>query len=387
MKKYYVSFIIVTIFTIIFISCTKNEDEQYVQVSPVNINYAQVPLPKLSDYNFFQGDIKLQNPVFGVIPYEPASSLFADYAHKKRFVWMPSGKSATYDGDDNVLDFPVGSVLIKTFYYENVQPNNTTKIIETRLLIKVEDDKITPTTINGSVVNVKSSGWKLYDYVWNESQTDAILDVEGFGNFVPVTFKENGVTKSVEYKIPSQSECTTCHKLNKNQENGGEISIPIGPKPQNLNTNYNYGTSTRNQLQMWMSNGYIDNSMPNLNTIRSAVNYKDTSKSLESRARSYMDINCAHCHRVGGHCDYVPQRFNLSNTDMYTFGVCLPPIFNIPDNPFVIKSGDADHSELIYRLSSDQGSEMMPIIGRTLIHDEGVQLMKDWINSLPNACP
>lgn len=97
-------------------------------------------------------------------------------------------------------------------------------------------------------------------------------------------------------------------------------------------------------------------------------------------------MNCAHCHRDGGHCDYTPQRFNFSNTDINSFGVCLTPLFNVPDNPFVIKAGDANHSELIYRISSTEASEMMPIIGRSLVHQEGVQLMKDWINSLPPSC-
>jgi uncharacterized repeat protein (TIGR03806 family) len=334
---------------------------------PVRFDLLQTPLPKLSDYHFFIGPLKDQKPGYKVVPYEPASSLFSDYAHKKRFIWMPQGTSATYDGDDNVLEFPVGTVIIKTFYYDNVQPANNTKIIETRLLVRKNDE------------------WKLYDYVWNENQTEAFLDTEGNGIFVPITWTENGATRSIDYKIPSQTECVTCHKINEN--NTGEKNTPIGPKPQNLNTTYNYGKFSRNQLEHWKRIGYIDNTLPNLASIYSAVDWRDTSKPLELRAKSYIDINCAHCHRVGGHCDYVPQRFNFSNMDMYTFGICLPPLFNIPDNPYVINAGDADHSELMYRINTNEGSEMMPIIGRTIIHEEGVALMREYINSLPNPCP
>jgi uncharacterized repeat protein (TIGR03806 family) len=337
--------------------------------APVLFDFSQVPLPKLSDYHFFVGPLKNQSPAYKVLPYEPASSLFSDYAHKKRFVWMPKNTKASYNGDDNVLEFPVGAVLIKTFYYDNVLPSNTTKIIETRLLIR------------------KNDGWHLYDYIWNEEQTEAYLDFDGNGIFVPVTWSENGITKSTTYKIPSQTECITCHKININQSANGEKETPIGPKPQNLNTNYTYGTFTRNQLTQWKKMGYINNTLPAINSIYSAVDWRDTSKPLGLRARSYLDINCAHCHRVGGHCDYVPQRFNFSNTDTYTLGICLPPLFQVPDNPYVIHAGDADHSELIYRLNTNEGSEMMPIIGRTLIHDEGVQLVKDWINSMNTTCP
>ena len=337
--------------------------------SPVKFDLTQVPFPKLSDYHFFVGELKNQTPAYAVLPYQPASSLFSDYAHKKRFVWLPKNTKASYNGDENVLEFPVGALLIKTFYYDNVQPANTTKIIETRLLIR------------------KADGWKLYDYIWNEQQTEAYLDTDGNGVFVPVTWIENGSTKSTTYKIPSQTECVTCHKININQTANGEKETPIGPKPQNLNTLYNYGTTTKNQLEKWKQMGYINNTLPALSSIYSTVDWRDTSKSLALRARSYIDMNCAHCHRVGGHCDYVPQRFNFSNTDTYTLGICLPPLFQVPDNPYVIHAGDADHSELIYRLNTNEGSEMMPIIGRTLIHDEGVQLVKDWINSMNTTCP
>ena len=372
------NYLLLFCFVLLSSACSQ-EDSGYVTLdaaknggsvsSPVKFDLTQVPFPKLSDYHFFVGELKNQTPAYAVLPYQPASSLFSDYAHKKRFVWLPKNTKASYNGDENVLEFPVGALLIKTFYYDNVQPANTTKIIETRLLIR------------------KADGWKLYDYIWNEQQTEAYLDTDGNGVFVPVTWIENGSTKSTTYKIPSQTECVTCHKININQTANGEKETPIGPKPQNLNTLYNYGTTTKNQLEKWKQMGYINNTLPALSSIYSTVDWRDTSKSLALRARSYIDMNCAHCHRVGGHCDYVPQRFNFSNTDTYTLGICLPPLFQVPDNPYVIHAGDADHSELIYRLNTNEGSEMMPIIGRTLIHDEGVQLVKDWINSMNTTCP
>ena len=243
-------------------------------------------------------------------------------------------------------------------------PSNTTKIIETRLLIR------------------KSTGWKAYDYVWNEQQTEANLEATNDGVFVPITFIENNVTRSTTYKIPSQSECLTCHKINPSQT--GEITIPIGPKPQNLNTTFNYTTGSQNQLAKWRSVGFIGNDVPT--NINSTIDYKDTSKSLEQRARSYIDINCAHCHRDGGHCDYTPQRFNYSNTNMNTFGLCLEPLFAIEGAPYVIKSGDANRSEIMKRINTTEGELKMPIIGRNLIHEEGVLLMTQYINSLPQTC-
>ena len=377
MKKIYLLRFLFTVLVLTVFSCSEEDD--YVQVSPVVLDVSQVPYPKLSDYNFFEGDMKDQNPAYKVLPYKPASELFSDYAQKKRFVWMPSGVKATWNGADNVMEFPIGAVLIKTFYYNDVtsfngvnQPSGTTKLIETRLLIKHRN--ATPT----------NSGWETYDYIWNEEQTEAFRDTQGDGIFIPITWNQSGVVKTIDYKIPAYTECNTCHKLNPNHTSDGEIVIPIGVKPQNLNNTYNYGGSSQNQLQRWISEGYLESGIPTV--ISSTVDYKDTSKSLELRARSYIDINCAHCHRDGGHCDYVNMKFNFSNTNMEDFGVCMVPLFNVENLPFVITAGDADNSEIIYRIGSSDGSVMMPILGRTIIHEEGVALMREWINSLPQHC-
>lgn len=385
MKKHY---LLTALFLLAFGLYSCSGDDEYLDLNsdvagkksgviidaPITLDLSQVPLPKLSDYRFFIGELKDQRPGYQVIPYKPASDLFSDYAHKKRFVWMPKGTHATYAGSDNVFEFPVGAVLIKTFYYDNVQPGNVTRIIETRLLIKKYQ------------ATANDSGWKMYDYVWNEEQTEAYLDSDGNGIFVPITFTENNVTRSINYKIPASTECATCHKLNPTQSANGEIAIPIGPKPQNLNTVFNYGGMTKNQLLRWKQAGYLDNSLPPLNAIYSTVDWRDTSKSLELRARSYIDINCAHCHRLGGHCDYTPMRFNFSNTNLNEFGLCMVPTAQIEGGPYVINGGRSAQSEMIIRMSSVEESVQMPIIGRTIQHQEGVQLMKDWIDSITTSC-
>ena len=85
MKKQYLLALIIITFLSLIVSCNNNDDE-YVAVSTVVVDLTTVPFAKLSDYHFFEGDLKNQNPSLDVLPYEPASSLFSDYAHKKRFV-------------------------------------------------------------------------------------------------------------------------------------------------------------------------------------------------------------------------------------------------------------------------------------------------------------
>jgi uncharacterized repeat protein (TIGR03806 family) len=319
--------------------------------------------------------MKNQIPALNVLPYEPISSLFSDYAHKKRFVWMPNGTKAVYNSDDKVLELPVGSAIIKTFYYDNVQPNNTTKIIETRLMIR------------------KSSGWIFADYVWNEEQTEAYFDLNG--SYVEISWKnENNIIKNVNYRIPNEVQCNVCHKYKETIDGEYfEKHIPIGIKPQNLNSNYTYGTETKNQLAKWIEQGYLEDNFSAPNQTNTVVNYNNTSADLETRVRSYLDINCAHCHNTNGHCDYRPMQFSFNQTGnangRTNMGVCVPTS-DMQDFPLtlstVIKPGNTEKSMLYYRINTTNEYFRMPLHGRTLIHDEGVALIGQWINSL-SGCP
>lgn len=330
---------------------------------PMEITVAELPYPKLSDYNFFYSDIANQEPVPGVLPYEPINSLFADYAHKKRFVWMPEGAKATYDGDGNILNFPEGTILVKTFYYENVLPENITHIIETRILFK------------------RGGEWHFSDYLWNEGQDEALLDLTTTGHNVPIEWTQNGETFSINYRVPSPSECFLCHK-------NSNLRIPIGPKPQNLNKDFNYADGTANQLQKWIETGYLDNStLPA--SITTVHDWEDESVDTELRVRSYFDMNCAHCHVDGGHCGARNLRLSFTeNADHYNMGICSVPDMPIPnlDDTTLIVPGDAESSILFFRVQTTSEEHRMPMTGRTLTHTEFVTLLEEWINSLTDVC-
>ena len=331
--------------------------------SPVNFDITEVPYEKLSDYNFYEGNLADLSPVYGVLPYEPINTLFSDYAHKKRFVWMPYNVSATYVSDGDNLDFPTGSVLIKTFYYDNVLPNNTTKNIETRLLIKKDD------------------GWIFANYIWDEAQQEAILNTTGNGFNVPIDWIENGETKSVNYRIPSETECFICHK-------SFDMIIPIAPKPQNLNSIYSYAEGMENQLEMWKEIGYLSNNNIPVN-IETVPNWKDISQTLETRVRSYFDINCAHCHVYGGHCGARSLRlaFRESNNPD-NLGICVEPDLQIPgyDGAKLITPGDAENSILFFRQATTLEEYRMPMNGRTLVDETFLPVLEEWINSLTEPC-
>ena len=341
-------------------SCSEEQSYTEVETSPVKMDLTAVPYAKLSDYNFFEGAMRNLEPVFGLIPYKPASELFTDYAEKSRFIWLPNGLKATYTSDSDILNLPVGAALVKSFYYNNVQPTNSKKIIETRLMIHQTD------------------GWIFANYVWDDTQTEAYLQPNG--SIVPITWTTTtGQTKSIDYKVPDETKCISCHAKS-------EVDLPIGIKPQNLNFNYSYPEGSKNQLAKLIEFGYLENTLPA--EITSVVDYTDVSKSLELRVRSYVDINCAHCHRDGGSAEYASLRFPFHLTENpENMGICVGTATPFNDVPrgYLVNPGDPNSSLVHYALSTNNSYLMMPRIGRTIVHEEALSLIGEWINSLP-AC-
>lgn len=358
-------FLYIALFCVLLASCS-SDDDSYIPLAPVSqvtVDLLQVPYPTLSEYGFFDDTLSDLKPTTGVLPYEPISSLFSNYAKKSRFIWLPDGSIGTYNGDANNIELPVGSVIIKTFYYDNVLPDNTRVIIETRLMIR------------------KQEGWTFAEYFWNEEQTEAFLDVQGDGGFKYLSWTQDGEQRDINYRMPSGSECFTCHKSNTTNE-------PIGIKPQSLNGTFSFADGVQNQLQKWIEVGYLQDNLPsNINTV---VDYTDTSQDLETRVRSYVDINCASCHRDEGHCNYRPMRFAFSENNLLeNLGLCVTPdqlLENLSPDQKLIKPGDLENSVVYYRLNVTAEEERMPLLGRSIIHNDGVALLGEWINSLDTAC-
>lgn len=348
-------------------ACRKDDDQPDteeptpVPETGVRFNLNEVPYPKLSDYRFFVDTMVHLHPNEHVLPYEVITPLFSDYAKKKRFIWMPAGASAQFVTDREVVDFPEGTVMIKNFYYDNVQPLGVRKVIETRLLYK------------------KNGEWKFADYIWNDEQTEATFDLEG--SYQNVEWMDaQGEIHMVNYRIPSEVECYTCHKFN-------EAATPIGPKPQNLNNSITYEDGLKNQLQKWAEVGYLNSDYPT--SIETVVDWTDETQTLENRWRAYVDMNCSHCHREGSHCDYRPLRLAWSETtNPDNLGICVTPEeYVAPQLTHIIARSNVNRSMMYYRLNTTQEQYRMPLFGRTVIHEEAVALLEAYINSLTPTCP
>ncbi len=329
--------------------------------------YAAIaPKEKLSDYHFFEGNIAEQKPAKGVMPYSLNTPLFSDYAEKLRFVKLPEGAKAIYNNKE-VLDFPVGTTLIKTFYYPN-DFRNTDKgrhIMETRLLIH------------------EPEGWKAWAYVWNDEQTDAYLEVAG--DTKEVSYIDlNGKKKKHEYSVPNVNQCKGCHNRN-------EQMSPIGPSARQLNGTYKaWGIpeGTENQLAVWQKAAILQG-LPSLENVpKAAIWNKPESGSIDERARIWLDINCAHCHRLGGPAQTSGLNLSIHETDPLAFGILKTPVAagrGSGNRKFDIVPGKPDESILIYRIESTDPGEMMPEVGRKTTHKEGIELIKEWIKQMKKS--
>lgn len=328
----------------------------------VTVDIHAKPYESLSEYHFFSGNLRDLTPNEGVLPYDLNSALFTDYAEKARFVWMPKGSTARFTPAE-VLDFPEGAVLIKNFYYRHDEgdPGKGNRIIETRLLIKYPD------------------AWKAFAYIWNKEQTEATLSVTGGVQAVEWTNGQGQIQK-ISYIVPNQNQCKGCHDYD------GKLT-PIGPKVRNLNKDYAYPEGTANQLDKWVSAGYLDGiaSYDSLFLLKVAQWDKPSSGTLHERAMAYLDINCGHCHNPHGPANTSGLNLTADEKMGAALGIYKAPVSTgkgSGGHQYSIVPGHPEKSILVYRMESTDPGAMMPELGRRMVHKEGVALMRQWIGAM-----
>jgi len=305
------------------------------------------PYERLSDYNFFIGELSDLTPQDKVIPYDLITPLFSDYAHKARFVWMPEGTSASYD-TDHVLDFPKGSVLIKNFFYNHDERDLSKgrRIMETRLLVN------------------RGEEWDAYGYIWNDEQTDAHYELVGDIKDVTWIDKE-GEQKEVAYIIPNKNQCKSCHSYKDKQ-------LPIGPKARNLNKDFTYVEGTINQLEKWKQVGYLKGLDNNIEAPRVADWTNTELYNIHERSMAYLDINCGHCHNPDGAANTSGLTLQVDAAIDLSLGIYKPTVSagaGTGGYTYSIVPGNPEESIMIYRMNSDNPGAMMPEVGRRLVHD------------------
>jgi uncharacterized repeat protein (TIGR03806 family) len=339
-------------------------------------NTTFAPKQTLSEYGFFKGEMKDLQPNDGIFEYEVNAPLFSDYAEKKRFIALPPNGQLIYKSE-GAFDCPIGTTIIKNFYYSNdqSQPEQGRRILETRLLIK------------------ETKGWKALEYVWNEAQTEAVLEVAGANAAITWKNKE-GKNQQLDYLMPNLNQCKGCHSFD------GQFVL-LGLTAKQLNKDVFSGQETENQLIAWQKKGILSELPLGLNSdgvnqshpittseIPKMPAYHDAKNpDLNAKARAYLDANCAHCHNAHGPASTSGLMLNFEETNPQKIGIRKPPIAagRASGNlAFDILPGKPNESILLARMESEDTGIRMPELGRSLVDKEGVLLIKEWIKAMEN---
>ena len=318
----------------------------------------------------------------GVVPYSLNSALFSDYAHKLRTVSLPTGTDPAAYNSDNVFDFPVGTVITKTFYFPRAEGSTSglvARVEQPRDVVAVPLSLNNVRLLETRVLVHREDGWEALPYVWNEAQTDA--ELARVGDLIMLTMADEPAVE-FPYVVPNVNQCASCHAV----DHATGVIAPIGPKARHLNLEVDLGDGPLDQLAHWRDVGLVDTVPPS--APRSAA-WDDEAAPLDERARAYLDINCAHCHNAAGTADTSGLFLEPANDVDLALGICKLPIAagtGTGGRRVGIAPGDPDESIFVFRMETTDPGAMMPELGRSLTHSEGVALISEWISSLDGGC-
>lgn len=315
------------------------------------------PPTLLSELNIFE-NLESLKPIEGIIPYSVNAPLWSDRALKQRWIAIPDNQKIEFKHNES-WTFPEGTVFIKHFELPiTTDKNGPTARLETRFFI----------------IGKNNAGYGL-TYKWNDEGTDAELLRIGAKKTFDIT--EGGVVAYQQiWDYPSRDQCLSCHNsnagyvlgVNTHQLNGDQYYFDLG--------------MDMNQLQYLSDAERLNTEISDPNQYRKSYNLADESADLELRIRSYLDSNCASCHRLGG----IPMvGMDLrSNIPLKLTNIIGGPTQSLASDPnrMIVKPGDHLASELWIRDASEE-ENMMPPLARNLVDEEYVRALAEWIDGLP----
>ena len=321
---------------------------------------------RLSESGLF-ADISKHKLAPGIDAYRINAEPWEDLTLASRFVAIPNGeKLGLYrqnrfqQGElKNAWSFPEGSILGKTISLPS-QAENSPKRIETQILHRLEGT------------------WNAYAYIWNEDQSDAVL-APSQGQTLSLTVdshseKKNEATATRTYSIPSRTECILCHTT--------QAGTVLGFVEGQLNQRGQRG-QRKNQLADLIAKKYFQRRPRGREKV--FADPYDPEQDIHQRARSYLHVNCAHCHRFGGGGTAIfDVRYQLSDEETKLFAsLPIQGTFGIEGGQ-VIAPGDPAASLLFYRMAK-LGQGRMPHFGAKSVDSKGLNMLSEWIHSLPDS--
>jgi uncharacterized repeat protein (TIGR03806 family) len=306
-----------------------------------------------------------RKPIAKAVTYEVNSPLWSDSADKERAFVLPAGSKIHVrncaanmadcpDGvqDDGRWDFPVGTVMIKIFMFDQ-------KLVETRLFMHLD-----------------AADWVGYSYEWDEAQTDATIVS---ADRVSVMF--NTGTRTVPWHYPSQEDCLTCHN--------SAAGFTLGPETAQMNRS----VGGMNQLDHFTSLGLFDAALAMPYKTALVTPYTGQAGSppagatKEQEARSYLHANCAFCHRPGGAFALFDLRYDtlLKDTQICNVNITKAAPSGAAATKIMVP-GSSMNSAMWQRMNlTDPDTGRMPQIGSYTVDTSATGVVGSWIDSLTDC--
>jgi uncharacterized repeat protein (TIGR03806 family) len=333
--------------------------ERREQVAMLNVPGDPKFLPALLSQTGVFRSVKDLTPSQGLIPYDVNSPLWSDGAYKQRWIALPGDARIGFAAKGE-WKFPVGTVFVKHFELgtDDVRPEKRRRL-ETRLL----------------VVGDAGGGFGV-TYRWNADQTDAELLSTGETEEIPIATAKD--PRRQKWVYPSRNDCLVCHTAN--------AGFVLGVKTRQLNGTFAYPAGAKdNQLRTWNRLGLLEPSLKEAQIDRfdRIVAVTDKSARLEHRVRSYLDANCAQCHRPGGARGLFDARFDtpLESQNLVKGPVAAADL-GVRDAALAAP-GDPEKSVLYLRMKRRDEGLRMPPLASQLSDSDALAVLAAWIESLP----
>lgn len=340
---------------------TPNPDRGHPRVFP----------QRLSDTGLF-ASVAEQRPAAGVAEYQIHAEHWADSATSQRWMALPGTDPITIDPKGRWV-FPEGSVLAKTVSLQLVSGDpGSSRRLETQILHR------------------EQGSWRAYSYRWNDLQTDAEL-IPAQGDSLELTVMDARAPSGLRHqtwRFAARSECQMCHNPwveAKTTISGVQSASPLAVSTGQLDRMVVSASGAPvNQLDHLEATGWIHRSTPEAADPPPAefVSPYEASAPLEARVRSWLHVNCAHCHQphAGGSAlieltgETPMDQMKLLNAKPLqgSFGISQARL---------VSAGDPHGSVLYYRVSKT-GAGRMPRVGSEEVDVVGTALIRDWIVSI-----
>jgi hypothetical protein len=161
----------------------------------------------------------------------------------------------------------------------------------------------------------------------------------------------------------------------------------LGTETAQLNRTVNLHGVTQNQIVTWANWGLFTGatSPADLSGLPAHPALDDETASVQSRARSWLHVNCASCHMGEASGADMDLRVSMALTEMQ---VCneTPGKGDLGITNAALLAPGAPQTSILYRRAAGEPPARMPPVATALRDVQGVALLEAWITGL-SACP